>query len=49
MKVTKDTLVKMANAKKAWLLDYQEEREKKREIRTRKSLILRTNEREKMS
>lgn len=29
--MTKDTLVKVANAKKAWLMDYQEEREKKRE------------------
>ena len=27
----KETQLKMANAKKAWLMDYQEEREKKRE------------------
>lgn len=30
-KVDRDSQVKMANAKKAWLMDYQEEREKKRE------------------
>lgn len=30
-KVDRDSTVKMANAKKAWLMDYQEEREKKRE------------------
>lgn len=30
-KVDRDSNVKMANAKKSWLMDYQEEREKKRE------------------
>lgn len=31
MKVDRESQVKMANAKKSWLIDYQEEREKKRE------------------
>lgn len=30
-KVDRDSQLKMANAKKSWLIDYQEEREKKRE------------------
>ena len=30
-KVDQETQVKMANAKKRWLIDYQQDREKKRE------------------
>jgi hypothetical protein len=30
-KVEQETQLKMANAKKRWLIDYQQEREKKRE------------------
>ena len=37
-KVDKQAHVMMANAKKSWLLDYQEEREKKREY-IRKNVV----------